>query len=70
MKKATYTVIVILLCTLALASCEKQYHCGCSFNSKIVYTKDLGTQTKKNAETICTGYDTTVAGETWNCTLY
>lgn len=70
MKKATYSVIVILASILAFSSCDKQYHCGCTFNNTVVYTKDIGRQTKKNAESQCNSYDSTVVGEVWNCTLY
>lgn len=70
MKKATYLVIAILFSMFALVSCEKQYHCGCTYNNKVVYTKDLGYQYKNNAKTLCSSYDSTVTGETWTCTLY
>jgi hypothetical protein len=70
MKKAVYPVIIILLCIVTLASCEKEYHCGCTFNNTVVYTKDLGYQYKNNAENECSSYDTTVTGEKWNCLIY
>lgn len=70
MRKATYTVIIILFCILTFSSCEKEYHCGCTFNNTVVYTKDLGRETKKNAESQCSSYDSTVVGEVWTCTLY
>lgn len=31
---------------------------------------DLGSQTKDDATTQCNSYDSTVAGEKWNCTIY
>ena len=70
MKKATYTVIMILICMLSFMSCEKEYHCGCTFNNTVVYTKDLGYQYKNNAKKLCDSYDSTITGEVWNCMLY
>lgn len=70
MKKATYTVIILILSIFSFASCEKEYHCGCTYNNSVVYTKDLGYQYKNNATNECSSYDTTVRGEVWNCTIY
>lgn len=70
MKKASYTVILILLSLLSFVSCEKDYHCSCTFNNTVVYNKDLGVQYKNNATNQCNSYDTMVIGEAWNCTLY
>ncbi len=70
MRKVTLTVIIILFCSFSFVSCEKEYHCGCTFNGSVVYTKDLGYQYKTNAKNTCTGYDTVVTGEVWNCVLY
>ncbi len=70
MKKATYTGIIILLGVLSFVSCKKEYHCHCTYNNVIVYNADLGNQTKKNADKICSGYDTTITGENWTCTIY
>ena len=70
MKKAIYTVITFLLAVCFFASCEKEYHCACTFNNSVIYTKDLGDQYKNNAQTECSSYDSTVKGEVWNCTLY
>jgi hypothetical protein len=70
MKKATYMGIIILSGVLFFVSCKKEYHCHCTYNNNLVYSKDLGNQTKKNAEKICNTYDTTVTGETWTCTVY
>ena len=70
MKKAIYIVITILVCVLSFVSCKKEYHCSCSFNNQVMYTKDLMNQTKSNAQSQCSQYDTTVTGETWNCTIF
>jgi hypothetical protein len=69
MKKATYTGIIILLGVLSFVSCKKEYHCHCIYNNKLVYSEDLGNQTKKSATNICNSYDTTVPGEIWTCTI-
>ncbi len=69
MRKAL-TVIIILLCTLSYMSCKKEYHCGCTYNNQVVFTKDLGVEYKNTAKEKCSGYDTVVVGEKWNCTLY
>jgi len=52
------------------ASCKKEYHCQCSYNNKVMLNKDLGFEYKSDASTQCTNYDSTVAGEVWNCMLY
>jgi len=70
MKKVAITAGVLLLTVVSLVSCKRVYHCHCSFNNKVVYSKDLGAQHQDDAEKICNGYDTTVVGEVWNCTLY
>ena len=70
MKKATYTVIIFLAAVVTFASCEKDYHCACTFNNSVIYTKDLGAQYKNNAQNECSSYDSTVVGEVWNCTIY
>jgi len=69
MKKAIYTSIVILSGIISFTSCRKEYHCNCTYNNTLVLTKDLGNQSQSDATTICNRYDTTVAGETWLCTL-
>ena len=70
MKKATYSVIIVLVCLVSLVSCKKVYHCSCSYNNVVVLNKDLGAQYAKDAKDECTGYDTTITGEKWTCTLY
>ena len=70
MSKGVYTVIILLAAVCIFASCEKEYHCACTFNNSVIYTKDLGEQYKNNAEKDCSAYDSTVAGEVWNCTVY
>ncbi len=70
MKKAFYTVIVLGVLLISSGSCKKVYHCSCTFNNKVMLNKDLGSQTADDAKEICSGYDSTVAGETWNCTIY
>jgi hypothetical protein len=70
MKKAIYTVITLLLVSCFLISCEKEYHCACTFNNSVIYTRDLGNQYKNNAQKECSSYDSTVAGEVWNCSIY
>jgi hypothetical protein len=70
MRKATYTVIIFLLSVLSFVSCQKEYHCACTFNNAVVYNVDLGVQYKNNATNQCSSYDTIVVGEIWNCTIY
>jgi hypothetical protein len=70
MKKAAYSVITFLLCLACFVSCKKQYHCSCTYNNAVVFTKDLGLQVHDDAKEQCTSYDTTVSGEEWTCTLY
>ena len=69
MKKAIYTGIIIVSGILSFTSCKKVYHCSCTFNNTLVYNKDLGNQTLKNAKTICDRSDTMMAGEIWTCTV-
>lgn len=69
MKKAIYTSVVILSGIISFTSCRKEYHCNCSYNNELVYTKDLGNQSMSDAKTLCSRYDTTVTGETWLCTI-
>lgn len=69
MKKVIYTGTIILFAALSFTSCKKEYHCSCTYNNTLVYTKDLGNQSLKDAKNICSRSDTTVAGETWSCTV-
>ena len=70
MKKVTYILATAFLITLAFYSCKKEYHCSCSFNNTVVFTKDLGNQYKKNAKDQCNAYDSTMQGEVWQCGIY
>ena len=70
MKKATYTVILILAGMVSLMSCKKMYHCTCTYNQQVVFTKDLGSQHEDKAIEQCSSYDTTITGELWKCTIY
>ena len=70
MKKATYTVLFIFLGVICLFSCKKVYHCSCTYNNIVMYNADLGSQYKNKAQDQCSSYDTTITGETWNCTIY
>ena len=70
MKKATRTVIFVLLAVVCLFSCKKVYHCSCSYNNVVVYNADLGSQYKSNAQSQCNAYDSTITGEVWTCTIY
>ncbi|MFI5196174.1 MAG: hypothetical protein ACHQD8_03725 [Chitinophagales bacterium] len=70
MKKAIYTVITILAVALSFTSCKKEWHCTCSFNNKVMFTKDLMNEVKSKAQTACSQYDSTVTGEVWSCTIY
>lgn len=54
---------------ITMASCTKNYHCQCSYNNTVRLNKDLGVQTRENAQDECESYDTTVAGEKWTCVL-
>lgn len=71
MKKVTYTVITVVLGIISFTSCKKEYHCGCTYNNQLVTTIDLGNQTKSNAQSTCSKYDTsTIPGEMLTCTVY
>jgi hypothetical protein len=70
MKKAIFSVITILVVALSFTSCKKEWHCTCSYNNMVMFTKDLNNQVKSKAETTCSQYDSTVAGQTWSCTIY
>jgi hypothetical protein len=71
MKKAVYTFLVRVSCVISFASCKKEYHCQCTYNNAVVYTKDLGNQTSDNAKKMCSSYDSTgIPGEVWLCTVY
>ncbi len=70
MKKATYTIVIVLVGMLSLFSCKKDYHCSCTYNNTVMYNVDLGDQTNKNAKSMCSSYDSTIKGEVWTCTIY
>jgi hypothetical protein len=70
MKKVIYTAVVLMLGMISMVSCKRVYHCNCSFNNKVVFSKDLGAQHQDDAEATCKGFDTTITGEVWNCSLY
>ncbi|GEM_PF-500143 len=66
-------LIAAVACTgliMGTTSCKKVYRCNCSFNNKVMLSKDLGAQSESKAQEICSSYDTTVTGEVWNCTIY
>ena len=70
MKRDILKVFVIAaLGLVCCVSCRKNYHCQCTYNGKITLIKDLGNQTKGDASDECSGYDSSVAGEKWTCTL-
>jgi len=71
MKKAFYTFIIIVCGLISFASCKKEYHCQCTYNNNLVFTKDIGNQTADNAKKMCSSYDTSgIPGEVWLCTVY
>ncbi len=71
MKRGIYTVLAItVLAVLSLASCKKDYHCQCTYNNQVMLVKDLGSQVKKDADNLCSAYDSTITGEQWNCIVY
>ena len=70
MKKATYTIVIVLVAMLSFFSCKKDYHCSCTYNNTVMYNVDLGDQTNKNAKKTCSNYDSTIKGEVWTCTIY
>lgn len=71
MRKTIYIAAVASVGLLTFTtSCKKNYRCSCSFNNKIMYTRDLGTQSESKAQEICSSYDTSVTGEVWNCSVY
>ncbi len=70
MKKAGFLAFTLFIGILSFVSCRKEYHCHCSYNNNVVYSADLGNQTKSNAEKACNVYDSTITGEVWNCTIY
>jgi hypothetical protein len=65
-----YTIIIAAIGIIGFSSCKKNYHCQCTYNNQLKLTRDLGSQTKDDATTLCESYDTTVTGEKWNCTIY
>lgn len=65
-----YTLFIAALGILGFASCKKNYHCQCSYNNQVKLDRDLGSQTKDDAKTACSAYDSTVTGEKWNCVIY
>jgi hypothetical protein len=70
MKKVFYTGVVLFIGMMALVSCKRNYHCHCSYNNKVVYSKDMGAQYESKAQEECSTYDTTIIGEVWNCSIY
>ena len=70
MKKVIYTAVVLLMAMMSMVSCKRVYHCHCSYNNKVVFSKDLGGQHENKAQDICSSYDSTITGEVWNCTIY
>jgi hypothetical protein len=70
MKKVIYSAVIVSLCILSTTSCKKYYRCNCSYNNKVVFTKDLGGQYETKAQEECSSYDTTIVGEVWNCSIY
>ena len=71
MKKIVYILLSAssVICMLTASSCKKDYKCTCTFNGNIVYSDDLGKETKKDAKDDCSRNDSTVSGELWNCTV-
>lgn len=71
MRKAFYIVAALSLgLMLSVSSCKRNYHCHCSFNNRVMLSKDLGAQSESKAQEICSSYDSTITGEVWNCTIY
>ena len=71
MKKATYTLLILICGIITFGSCKKEYHCQCTYNNQVVYTKDLGNQTTSNANKMCSSFDSSgIPGEVWLCTVY
>ena len=70
MKKVVYSAVVLFIVMISMVSCKRVYQCNCSYNNKVVYWKDLGSMTPKDAKSKCSSYDTTIVGEKWNCSLY
>jgi hypothetical protein len=70
MKRTSLFLSVILFGALAITGCNKQYHCHCTYNNEIRFSKDLGVMSESDAQRECSSFDTTVRGEVWNCSLY
>jgi hypothetical protein len=70
MKRATLVALLLLGGIVCTESCKKSYHCTCTYDNNVVYTKDLGLQVKDKATEQCSSYDTTITGEKWNCQIY
>lgn len=66
----TLIFAIAVMGLIFLGSCKKQYRCLCSYNNKVQMDKDLGLKVKEDAQEECDSYDSTVAGETWKCSLY
>lgn len=70
MKKLLRVALVLgVVFSICGTSCVKNYHCVCTYNNQIRMDKYMGARTKDNAVDECEGYDSTVAGEKWTCTL-
>jgi hypothetical protein len=57
------------IAALSLTSCKKDYHCTCTYNGTVLYDQDLGHMTHSDAENQCNEHSTSVAGQTWECSL-
>lgn len=65
-----YVLLIAFVGITGMTACKKEYHCQCTYNNQVKQIVDLGSQTKDDATSQCNSYDTTVAGEKWNCTIY
>lgn len=69
MRKAV--IVLATVCGVVyFSSCKKMYHCVCTFDNHVKYTKDLGSMYEDKAQAACSAYDSTVTGEAWKCTIY
>ena len=70
LNKLVLCLFIIATTALIAVSCRKSYRCLCSYNNATKMDKPLGKQVRKDAEDECNGYESTVTGEKWTCTIY
>ncbi len=63
-------VLFILGGFMTLTSCKKDITCECVYENKMIFTKKIKqTHSIQQTENECSGYDTTMIGEIWDCSI-